>query len=313
MNKTANNLFFFIPLHLCFREQRSVQCVSDLTYKWHHAHPEVEKKKRQTTASEQRNVYSLPPAVRKHDFTSFLFPEFIRTLHKFTKVQTPFFVSLEACIIYSWHAVYMTHLQLNDLCPRSDFHTPACCFGHKATWQHRSSQSAQDQRKERNTQKWKKNNTGRKWVPRHCGCKTHVLYPASSPLPTHGPKLWCWCCPPLLVAPRGADVSHGEGDEAVVSLDVPLEDLWAWPQHALKAGSVQLHALERTAGDYGGCPGAVQQQGDFTWRRRMRRRRERGQSAGASLNVFHVCIVLSVCENKLLICMICVWMRMNAV
>lgn len=29
----------------------------------------------------------------------------------------------------------------------------------------------------------------------------------------------CWWCP------EGADLSHGEGDEAVVSLDVPLEDL----------------------------------------------------------------------------------------
>lgn len=72
------------------------------------------------------------------------------------KVQTPFFVSLEACIIYSWHTVYMTHLQLNDLRPRCDFYTPACCFWHKATWQHRSSQSAQDQRKERNAQNGKK-------------------------------------------------------------------------------------------------------------------------------------------------------------
>lgn len=32
------------------------------------------------------------------------------------------------------------------------------------------------------------------------------------------PALCCW-------RPEGAKVSHGEGDEAVVSLDVPLQDL----------------------------------------------------------------------------------------
>lgn len=65
--------------------------------------------------------------------------------------------------------------------------------------------------------------------------------------------------------PEGAKVSHSEGDEAVVSLDVPLQDLWAQSQHAFKADPVQLHAFEGTASDDGGCPGAVQQQGDFTW------------------------------------------------
>jgi len=107
---------------------------------------------------------------------------------------------------------------------------------------------------------------GSKWAPCSCGCKTHVLHPASSPIPTHGPKRRCWCCPPMLVAPRGADMSHSKGDEAVVSLDVPLEDLWARPQHTLKAGPVQLHTLQRTPGDDSGCPGTVQQQGDFPCR-----------------------------------------------
>lgn len=113
--------------------------------------------------------------------------------------------------------------------------------------------------------KWKR---GSIWAPCHCRCKTHILHPASSPLPTHRLKLWCWCCPPLLVGPRGADLSHCERDEAVVSLDVPLKDLWAGPQHTLKAGPVQLHTLEWTTGNYSGGPGTVQQQGDFTWRRK---------------------------------------------
>lgn len=103
-------------------------------------------------------------------------------------------------------------------------------------------------------------------MPSHC--KSESLNPRPRRFPTHGPQPWRWCCPPLLVVPKGAERSHSERDEAVVSLDVPLEDLWAWPQHTLKARPVQLHTLERTSSDYCGCPGAVQQQGDFTWRRR---------------------------------------------
>lgn len=126
MNETANNLFFFIPLHLRFGGTEV--CVVPIWFNLEMAsHTLRSKKKRQTTANEH-NVYSLPPAVHKHDFTSFLLPEFICTLNKFMKVPTPFFVSLVTCIIYSWHTVYMIHLHMNNLCPRSDFYTPACCF-----------------------------------------------------------------------------------------------------------------------------------------------------------------------------------------
>lgn len=61
---------------------------------------------------------------------------------------------------------------------------------------------------------------------------------------------------------RGSD---GEGDEAVVALDVPLEDLGAGAQHALKAGPVQLDTLEGPSGHHGGRPGPVQQQRDLPW------------------------------------------------
>lgn len=57
--------------------------------------------------------------------------------------------------------------------------------------------------------------------------------------------------------------SDGEGDEAVVALDVALEDLGAGAQHALETGPVQLHALEGTAGHHGGRPGPVQEQRDL--------------------------------------------------
>lgn len=201
----------------------------------HHTHSEV--KKRQTTASEQRNVDLLPPAVRKHDFTSFLFPEFIHTLHKIAKVPAPFFVSLEACIIYSCHTVYMTHLQNRMSWMFSvlaliltPLHVVVDIKLRDGTGQVKVHKI-----KKKKCATWKK---GRKWAPCYCKCKTHVLYPTSSPLPTHQPKLWCWCCPPLLVGPIGADLSHGERDEAVVSLDVPLEDLWAGPEHTLEAGPV---------------------------------------------------------------------------
>lgn len=58
--------------------------------------------------------------------------------------------------------------------------------------------------------------------------------------------------------------SDGERDEAVVSLDVPLEDLGAGAQHTLKARPVQLHALEGAAGHHRGRPRTVQQQRDLT-------------------------------------------------
>lgn len=61
----------------------------------------------------------------------------------------------------------------------------------------------------------------------------------------------------------GAAGSDGQGDEAVVTLDAPLEDLGAGAQHALEAGPVQLHALEGPAGHHGGRPGPVQQQRDL--------------------------------------------------
>lgn len=61
----------------------------------------------------------------------------------------------------------------------------------------------------------------------------------------------------------GGGGSDGEGDEAVVALDVPLQDLGAGPQHALEAGPVQLHALERAPGHHGGRPRPVQQQRDL--------------------------------------------------
>lgn len=73
-------------------------------------------------------------------------------------------------------------------------------------------------------------------------------------------------------------MSHSERDKAVVSLDVPLENLRARAQHTLEAGPIQLHTLQGSAGDYGGCPGTVQQQGDFAWTR-TRRKRQRGLSS----------------------------------
>lgn len=92
----------------------------------------------------------------------------------------------------------------------------------------------------------------------------HLFPPKSGMLITPG---LCWWRPEREGAGGwgAAKVSHGEGDEAVVSLDVPLQDLWTQSQHAFKADPVQLHAFEGTPSDDGGCPGAVQQQGDLTW------------------------------------------------
>lgn len=52
--------------------------------------------------------------------------------------------------------------------------------------------------------------------------------------------------------------SDGEGDEAVVTLDVSLQDLRAGAQDTLKTRPVQLDALEGTPGHDSGCTGPVQ-------------------------------------------------------
>lgn len=211
-------------------------------------------------------MYFLPPAVRKHDFFHISwtvpYPSEIHQSAKRHSFSVNKHASYTADTLHTW--LFYSRM-VDDRCPRSDFYTPACCFWHKATWQHRSSQSARDQRKERNTQKGGKKAGNERPVIVHV--KPTSFTPKSSPLPTPGLKLWCWCRPPLLVGPQvelPRSLSHSERDEAVVSLDVPLEDLWARSQHTFEAGPVQLHALERAASHYGGRPGTVQQQGDFT-------------------------------------------------
>lgn len=62
----------------------------------------------------------------------------------------------------------------------------------------------------------------------------------------------------------------GERNEAVVSLNVSLEDLGAGAQHSLEAGPVQLHTLEGPTCHHRGCPGPVEQQGYLTWKQGQR-------------------------------------------
>lgn len=51
----------------------------------------------------------------------------------------------------------------------------------------------------------------------------------------------------------------GERNEAVVSLDVSLEDFGTGAQHAFEAGPIQLHALQGSACHHGGGAGPVEQ------------------------------------------------------
>lgn len=230
--------------------------------------PRTHRREKKKKANNNLQAKKCVLAVRKHDFASSLFPELIRTLHKIMKVQMPFFVSREACIMYGWHNVSRTRFQ-----DRMSWMVSLLALifftllhdGLDIKLRDSTGQVKVHKVKRKKHIKWKKKRAGNEHP-----VVVDVDSPVSSSLPTHRPKLWCWCCPPLLVEPGGFDLSHRERNEAVVSLDVPLEDLWARPQHALEAGPVQLHTLERAAGDYSGGPGAVQQQGDFTWTRKMR-------------------------------------------
>lgn len=58
--------------------------------------------------------------------------------------------------------------------------------------------------------------------------------------------------------------SDWERDEAVVLLNVPLENIWTRPKHSLKSGSVQFDTLQRSLGCHGSSPGAVQHQSNLT-------------------------------------------------
>lgn len=58
--------------------------------------------------------------------------------------------------------------------------------------------------------------------------------------------------------------SDRERNEAVVLLDVSLQDVRAGTQDAFEPWPVQFDALEGSACDYGGSTGPVHQQGDLT-------------------------------------------------
>lgn len=60
--------------------------------------------------------------------------------------------------------------------------------------------------------------------------------------------------------------SDRQGHEAVVLLDVALEDVGARAENALEPWPVQLDALQRATGHHGGCTGPVHQQSDLAWR-----------------------------------------------
>ena len=60
------------------------------------------------------------------------------------------------------------------------------------------------------------------------------------------------------------NVLHGQRHEAVVLLDVPLEDVRARPKNSLEPRPVQLDTLERPHGSDGGSSGPVQHESDLS-------------------------------------------------
>lgn len=67
-----------------------------------------------------------------------------------------------------------------------------------------------------------------------------------------------------LARKREGEESDGQRDEAVVLLNVPLQDFRAFAEHAFEAGPVELDALEQTLGDHGCSARPIEQQRDLT-------------------------------------------------
>lgn len=80
-----------------------------------------------------------------------------------------------------------------------------------------------------------------------------------------------WSCTEQIVSAQGHTKAafqrnhlDSERNEAVVSLNVSLEDFGAGPEHSFEAGPVQLHTLEGSTCHHRGRPGPVEQQGYLT-------------------------------------------------
>lgn len=76
--------------------------------------------------------------------------------------------------------------------------------------------------------------------------------------------------------------SDSERDEAVVSLNVSLEDLRAGAEHSFEAGPVELHALQGSTCHHRRSPGPVEQQCYLTWGRGQTHHHTSPPSEGAS-------------------------------
>lgn len=72
-----------------------------------------------------------------------------------------------------------------------------------------------------------------------------------------------------------------ERDEAVVSLNVSLEDLGAGAEHSFEAGPVELHTLQGSACHHRRSPGPVEQQCYLAWGRGQTHRHTSSPSEGA--------------------------------
>lgn len=82
-----------------------------------------------------------------------------------------------------------------------------------------------------------------------------------------------WSCTEQILSAQGHTKAafqrnhlDSERNEAVVSLNVSLEDFGAGAEHSFKAGPVQLHTLEGSTCHHRGRPGPVEQQGYLTWK-----------------------------------------------
>jgi len=91
-----------------------------------------------------------------------------------------------------------------------------------------------------------------------CRCEffSRVLYVVSWPDKGLNPTYFAYSTR-FYVRSISSKYLDGEGDKAIVLLNVSLENVRAWPENSLESGSVEFDTFQRTLGGNSSSPWAV--------------------------------------------------------